>query len=247
MREMVQQKNIITSLFFLFVLIPSFSIAQSSPPLKVNDPGTPGHGNWEINILSSFEHSSLTTEWEAIVFDINYGIGTRIQLTIESPLVYVWEDELIEFRGVDGLGLGMKYRFLDQDADGSDISIYPQFYFPRNSKNECWEFNLPFEWHKEWPELGLTIEIGQVWVNRKIDRWEAGFGIAYLLNKIKLLASEHIIISKDPLEIVEPIVEAGVIWEVIENLSVYFSVGKTLNHNRDGIKFTGLGGIQILY
>ncbi len=247
MREMVQQKNILTSLFFLFVLIPSFYKAQSSPPLIVNYPGTPGPGNWEINILSSFEHSSLTTEWEAIVFDINYGIGERIQLTIESPLMYIWENELNEFRGIDGLGLGMKYRFLDQDADGSDISVSPQFYFPRNSKNEDWEFNLLFEWHKEWTELGLTAEIGQVLVNGKIDRGEAGFGIAYLLKKIKLFASEHVIISKDPLEIVEPIMEAGIIWEVLENLSVYFSVGKTLIYNQDGIKFTGLGDIQLLY
>jgi hypothetical protein len=211
MRKRIQEKSITISLYILFILIPAIYNAQSSPPLIVNDPGTPGPGNWEINILSSFEHSSLTTEWEAIVFDVNYGVGERIQLTIESPLVYVWEKELNEFRGFDGLGVGMKYRFLDQEDHGSDISVYPQFYFPADIKNEGWEFNLPFEWHKEWTNFGITAEVGQVWLNGKLNRWESGVGIAYLLNKIKLLASEHIIISKDPLEIVEPIVEAGMI------------------------------------
>jgi hypothetical protein len=39
---------LIAVLFFLFAAADTF--AQGGPPYYTNDPGTPGHLNWEINV-----------------------------------------------------------------------------------------------------------------------------------------------------------------------------------------------------
>ncbi len=38
----------ILPLVFFFAAVPAF--AQGGPPYYTNDPGTPGHLNWEINL-----------------------------------------------------------------------------------------------------------------------------------------------------------------------------------------------------
>ena len=72
-----------------FLILFSESIlAQSSPPILTNDPGTPGPGNWEINILTSFEHSAVDDEWLIPLLDFNYGVGSDNVNDIISVLQY---------------------------------------------------------------------------------------------------------------------------------------------------------------
>ncbi|MCJ7552336.1 MAG: hypothetical protein MUO34_00500 [Ignavibacteriaceae bacterium] len=237
------------SLLFIciFVLFFSKSIyAQSSPPLILNDPGTPGPGNWEINIMSSLEHSTVNDEWQVILFDINYGVGERTQLMVGLPYVVDWEDGVRNFTGFDGMELGIKYRFLDQsESFGSDISFYPKIYFPFEGKVGR-KFILPLEWHKEWSDFGLTAEIGHVWVQGESNKWEVGVGIAIFLDRVKLLGEWHTGVSEAPFDLAEPMVNVGLSWELSEKFSLYFSVGKSLRSHEDQTNFWSLGGIQFL-
>jgi hypothetical protein len=238
------------SLFFLcisvIVLFSELIYAQSSPPLILNDPGTPGPGNWEINIMSSLEHSTVNDEWQAVLFDINYGVGERIQLMAGLPYVVEWEDGAKDLRGFDGMELGIKYRFLDQDIFGSDISVYPKIYFPIKEEDAGKEFSLPFEWHKEWKNFGITAEVGHVWVQGESSRWEGGIGFAYFFGKVNLLAELHSGVREAPLDLTEPMVNVGMTWELLDNVSLFFSVGKSFNHNEDETNFWSLAGVQLL-
>ncbi|MBC7398045.1 MAG: hypothetical protein H7333_11430, partial [Bdellovibrionales bacterium] len=53
--------------------------SPQSPPLDVDDPGTPGCNHWEINVVMSGNLSLTGKKYELPLLDINYGIGDNIQ------------------------------------------------------------------------------------------------------------------------------------------------------------------------
>lgn len=98
-----------------------------SPPLDVDDPGTPGCNGWEINIVTTGEFGKATS-WETPLFDINYGIGDNLQLKFEIPYQIEQADGMTR----SGLGLseiGLKYRFYDDESRDLSIAVYPQVEF----------------------------------------------------------------------------------------------------------------------
>jgi hypothetical protein len=247
-RSRIRKNSAFPFLIFLISILFSGSIyAQSSPPLLVNDPGTPGSGKWEINIMTSLEHSTVNDEWQALLFDINYGLGNRGQITVGLPFVVDWSDGTGNCRGFDGVELGFKYRFLDQsESFSSDFSCYPKVYFPFETEGGS-EFFLPLEWHREWLNFGLTAEIGHVWVQGKSEGWEGGVGAAIFLDRVKLLGEWHAGVREAPFDLADPMVNAGLVWEWFEDVSLYFSVGKSLHSHEEETNFWILGGIQVLF
>ena len=105
------------------------ALAQGGPPLRTDDPGTPGDGNWEINIAFTVESLEDETELEVPLLDINYGVGDAIQLKFELPWIILHEDGEGTKHGLGNSTLGVKWRFLDEDPDGLSMSVYPQFEF----------------------------------------------------------------------------------------------------------------------
>jgi hypothetical protein len=98
-----------------------------SPPLDVDDPGTPGCNAWEINIVTSGEFGKATS-WDAPLFDINYGVGDNVQLKAE--IAYQFESADGESQSGFGLGeVGIKYRFYDDESHDRSIAVYPQLEF----------------------------------------------------------------------------------------------------------------------
>jgi len=120
------------------MLFPVLAFPQGGPPFRSDDPDTPGNGHWEINMGFIGERSSFGGSYSTPDIDINYGLGSRIQLKYELPL------SIQEMRGdsshvVAGPGnslLGVKYRFYQHHSktrvkDGEremkfSLSTYPQ-------------------------------------------------------------------------------------------------------------------------
>ncbi|OGU60010.1 MAG: hypothetical protein A2V66_06740 [Ignavibacteria bacterium RBG_13_36_8] len=240
----------VPKLFICISIIILFSesiYAQSNPPLLLDDPGTPGSEKWEINIMTSLEHSTVNDEWQMLLFDINYGLGDRSQIAVSLPYVVEWSEGTRDWLGFDGVELGFKYRFLDQsEYFSSDISFYPKIYFSFESEASS-EFSLPFEFHKEWLNFGLTAEIGHIWVQGGDNRWEGGVGFAISFDRVKLLGEWHTGVREAPLDLAEPMVNVGLTWEWLENVSLYFSFGKSLHSHEDETNFWSLCGIQLLF
>jgi hypothetical protein len=67
--------------------MPIDTRAQAGPPLLSNDPGTPGNGNWEINIASAQSISRNVAAYQVPQIELNFGLGDRIQLTYQVPYV----------------------------------------------------------------------------------------------------------------------------------------------------------------
>jgi hypothetical protein len=70
----------------LWLAASALAAAQGGPPLRTDDPGTPGNENWEVNVGVTTELRSTQREFEAPNLDINYGLGDRIQLKYEARL-----------------------------------------------------------------------------------------------------------------------------------------------------------------
>jgi hypothetical protein len=231
-----------------FVILFSESLrAQSSPPLLSTDPGTPGPGNWEINILTSLEHSQVMDEWQAPLSDINYGVGDRWQLSATMPYVIDQEKGSGVRRAFDGIEMGVKYRFIDNPgATGSNFSLYPKAFFSFvDEKSTKW--TLPLEWHREWSHFGLTAEVGHIWVNGESDGWEGGVAAALLLDPVTLLAEGHTSVREAPFDLRGPMIDAGFTWKWSEAVSVFASFGKSLQYHEEATTTWILAGLQFRF
>jgi len=57
--------------------------ADAGPPYLTNDPGTPGNGNWEINLGAVPTLERGVSSYQLPQIDLNFGVGDRLQLTYE--------------------------------------------------------------------------------------------------------------------------------------------------------------------
>ena len=99
--------------------------AQAGPPFRTDDPETPGNKHWEINFGWIGDRNRASGAYQVPDFDINYGLGDRIQLKYEIPIAIQETRALPQSpaspdgqEGVvlGGLGeslLGIKWRFYE--------------------------------------------------------------------------------------------------------------------------------------
>ncbi len=248
MNIVIKMRHKIGSLMMILIFILKLQIifAQSSPPLLINDTDTPGNGNWEINIMGSLEHAVLHDDWQVPLFDINYGLGDFVQLTMGLPYAFTYNKNSQFDRGFNSVELGIKYRFWERMTfRGPSFSCYPKINLPFQSANGA-EFILPLEWHNEWSSFGMTVEAGHVWTQGESGEWEAGLAAAFPFHHLELLAEWHTCIQESSLELVEPMVNIGFTWELSENVSSYYSVGKNIQSHNEETRLWSTMGIQLL-
>lgn len=110
----------------LLLHLPPLARAQGGPPFLTNDPGTPGNGNWEINLGSMQNLARGASSYQLPQLDINLGLGDRIQLTYEIPYALQASAGVPLHSGWGNAFSGVKWRFLDQGEQGWQLSAFPQ-------------------------------------------------------------------------------------------------------------------------
>ena len=89
------------------------ALAQGGPPFLSDDPDTPGNHHWEINLGFLGERNPVEGAYEVPNIDINFGLGSTVQLKFELPLAVAETRSPLGHVNA-GLGnslLGVKYRF----------------------------------------------------------------------------------------------------------------------------------------
>jgi hypothetical protein len=122
-------RSLALTLQFLFV---AAICAQGGPPFRTDDPETPGNQHWEINFGFIGDRNPASGAYQVPDFDINYGLGDRLQLKYEIPIAI--EETRPQsatstapaLRGtvIGGLGeslLGIKWRFYEHHPKDSWI------------------------------------------------------------------------------------------------------------------------------
>jgi hypothetical protein len=167
---------------------------QGGPPLVTDDPGTPGSGNWEVNVAMTLDRTSLTSTWGTPLVDANYGWGERVQLKLELPWVVV-SDDAGTHGGLGNPLLGVKWRFLDEEKAGVAVSTYPQFGFnvvtssaARGLVDEDPHGLLPVSAVKSLGPVDLDVEVGRTFRKGGVGEWVWGVAAGHHAGSVELLA-----------------------------------------------------------
>lgn len=154
---------------------------QGGPPMITDDPGTVDKGHFEINTGIAFEHTFSESQFEFPFIDINYGVSSRQHINFEVPLVSqsVHGDGMQH--GLGKLGIGTKFRFVDQDKSGISISTHPAFSFVISKQaidkgvvDKGFEFFIPVEFQKDFNRNILGMELGCLLNSDEQDVWTYG-------------------------------------------------------------------------
>lgn len=178
-REHRYRCPLLIGVLILPMWIPSTLKAQGGPPYYTNDPGTPGSRNWEINLgYMPFLYTTQSTTHRPDV-DINYGVGDRIQLTLETAWLRVRNGTQPPKYGLEQDQLGLKWRFYDHKSFA--ISLFPQLSVnnpdhsvQRGITPPGASIILPVEFTKKLGAIDVNWEAGYNAVHLGPDGWIAG-------------------------------------------------------------------------
>jgi hypothetical protein len=132
-----------------------------------DDPGTPGNGHWENNFAIVFEHRPSEWSIEAPAIDLNYGWGDHIQLTFQTSLAILNQNNHGAIAGMGGAEAAVKWRFIDQERSSFDVSMFPRILFNitqssvhRGLSEDGTRFQIPFQFAKKFGLIDLDFEFG---------------------------------------------------------------------------------------
>lgn len=238
---------------FLFLLISVVSAnAQGGPPYYTNDPGTPGHLNWEINVgYMPFFYSDQSVSHTPDL-DINFGIGDRIQLTYENAWLRV-QNPSTKY-GLGQSNPGVKWRFYDAGESGLAISVFPQLFL--NNPNDAVRrgitptseaFLLPLEFSKKFGPIDVDYEIGYQFVHKGADGWLTGLVIGHEFTpKLEGDIEFYNQGTFHPSE-VQPTLDIGGRYKIHSPIILLFMAGRSLEPTRSNQSyFLGYFGVQFL-
>jgi|SRR5262249_11214412 len=148
-----------------FLLATGFT--HAGPPFVTDDPEPPPPGGWEINVPFIVERTPGTTEMDAPLFDLNYGLP-NIQLKLEIPIKIVHGDSDGTAAGAGDLLIGVKWRFFNSEKSQLQFGIYPQVLAPsgdhaRGLGEGHTAFVFPVVAEKSWDKWTLYGNVGFWW------------------------------------------------------------------------------------
>lgn len=164
-----------------------------------DDPGTPGHERWEINLAVAFEHRPNETSWDAPAIDLNYGVGEHIQLTLQTAPVILRRSGHGPAGGLGSAEAAVKWRFLDEEPDGVAMSVFPRIIFNafqssvrRGLAEDGTRFQFPVQIAKKLGRANLDVEWGALLSTVRRSEWLYGIVAGTdLTKKTEVMAELH--------------------------------------------------------
>ncbi len=218
-----------------------------------NDPGTPGNGNWEINLGVLAVLCQHQNSFQVPQIDLNFGLGDRIQLTYEIPFVLQTEPGEPTQAGWSNGFVGLKWRFLDNKS-GWSASIFPQLEPPglgafirTGIASSGTRLLFPAEITKSVGPLNLEFEAGYYFPWRSHGERIVGFGVGHQLTpKLNILGEIYNDYAMGALPH-DTTFDAGGQYRFHKGLILLFTAGRTFSENSSGQpEFMGYIGVQIL-
>jgi hypothetical protein len=245
-------RSLILVSFFFSAATRAFS--QGGPPYYTNDPGTPGHLNWEINLgYMPFFYSDQSISHTPDV-DINFGVGDRIQLTYENAWLRVQNPASATKYGMGQSNPGVKWRFYDAGQSGLAISVFPQLLL--NNPNDAVRRGitpasdtllLPFEFSKKFGPVDLNYEIGYQFVHKGPDGWLTGLVVGHDFTSKLEGDIEFYSVGSFHLSQNQPTFDFGGRYKLHSPIILLFMAGRSVESSRNNQSyFLGYFGIQLL-
>jgi hypothetical protein len=220
---------------------------QAGPPFVTDDPEPPPPGGWEINVPFILERAPGTTEMDAPLFDLNYGLP-ELQLKLEIPVEIVHEDSNGTVAGAGDLLLGVKWRFFNSEKSQLQLGVYPQVLAPTgNHARGLGEgraaFVLPFLAQKNWKKWTVYGNIGYRWQgpNEARNYFYAGAVLEREISEQLELGVE--LFGNSPKErggSSELAFNVGGTWKLSKHLNLLFSGGRDIVGDTHAMAYVGL-------
>lgn len=218
-----------------------------------DDPGTPGDGKFEINLALAFEHRPGVTTGDSPAIDINYGVGDRIQLTLQGGPVLLKRSDHGVIGGLGGTEAALKWRFIDDKNTGISMSMFPRVIFnisqsaPRRGlAEEGTRFQIPFQFAKAFPGLDLDLEWGPLVSTVGASEWLYGIVVAVDVSKTTSVMAELHGTSRMNFSDDELAVNFGVRQKLNEHCIFIGSLGHELR-SPEARALIGYAGVQLLF
>ena len=220
-----------------------------------DDPGTPGNGHWENNFPIAFEHRPNEWSIDAPAVDLNYGWGDHIQLTLQTSLVTLKRSDHGAVTGIGGTEAAVKWRFLDEERSGFDMSMFPRIIFNiaqssvrRGLSEAGTRFQIPFQLAKKFGPLGLDFEFGPL--ASTVGRSEFLYGViggVEVSKKTSIMAEVH---ATSRMNFDRQTVTLNVGWrhKISEHRIWIASLGHEVRSPADEqLALVGYCGVQLVY
>ncbi|MGC2809257.1 MAG: transporter [Bradyrhizobium sp.] len=106
--------------------------ARAGPPFVSDDPEPTPYRHFEIYTFNNGTNTRDGTGGETGI-DFNYGAAPDLQLTATLPAGFDQRAGSGTNFGPSNVELAAKYRFLDQNAFGLDVAVFPRLFLPSGS------------------------------------------------------------------------------------------------------------------
>ncbi len=239
----------------LLVTAARYAFAQGGPPMITDDPATPGAGKWENNLAIAFEHR--TNEWsvDAPGIDLNYGWGDHVQLTLQTSVALLKGANPGLIGGLGGTEAAVKWRFLDEETSGVDMSMFPRVLFHvlrssvrRGLAENGTRFQIPFQAAKTFGPVVFDVELGPLINSTDRGEFLSGFVAATELSRTTAIMAEVHATSR--MNFTRDVVMLNLGWRhTLNKHAVWISSLGHEVHSGTGkpLALIGYCGVQILY
>jgi hypothetical protein len=231
----------------------SAAFAQGGPPMITDDPGTPGDGKFEINLAIAFEHRPGETAFDAPAIDINYGVGDRIQLTLQGGPVLLKRSDRGAIGGLGGTEAAVKWRLIDDQRTGITMSMFPRILFNisqssvrRGLADDGTRFQIPLQFAKAFPGFDLDLEWGPLVGTIGPAQWVYGVVVAVDISKTGAVMAELHGTSRTNFSGDELAVNVGLRQKLNDHCVFIGSLGHELR-SPQARALIGYVGVQLLF
>jgi hypothetical protein len=227
---------------------------QGGPPMITDDPGTPGNGKWEINLAIAFEHRSGETAYDLPALDLNYGVGEHIQLTLQTAPVLLKREDHGPIGGLGGTETAVKWRFLDEEKSGFDVSMFPRIIFNiqqssarRGLADDGTRFQIPFQIAKAFGRFHADAEFGPLASTVGRSEWLYGIIGGFEVAKPTMLMAELHGTSRTNFSRQVVTLNFGLRHEFTEARILIVSLGHEIVSPNQPLALIGYFGMQLVY
>ena len=250
-----QLKRAVFYALTICVICTRSTSAQGGPPMITDDPGTPGNGHFENNIAVMLELGQHQQLWQIPDLDLNYGCGDHIQLNFETSLNILKREDHGPIGGLGSASVAVKWRFLDQENAGVDMSIYPRIEWNtlqssvrRGLAEDGTRLFLPMQIARKFGRIDFDLELGSLLSTVGRSQWAYGIvGGTALMSTTYLMAEIHGA-SRTNFDRDELTANFGIRQKINAHLNLISSVGTDLRWSEgERLPLIGYLGAQLEY
>jgi hypothetical protein len=222
--------------------------------MLTDDPGTPGGGAWEINFAYLEQRNRQERLRSFPHVDFNYGLGDHIQLKYETGWLFADAPEGGGVKsGLDNSLLGLKWRFLDQERSGLDMSVYPQLQVENSTGSVARgiaesgpNLFLPLEVGRDFGKTRLIGELGYQFFRARENEWVVGLLGALEVSEALELLAEVRSFSEKLLNRGDVVANLGLRRALSSRVRLLASVGTGLTNGPEIPTFIAYLGVQLM-